>query len=261
MIVMILAVAIVTGFQNEIRKKVVGFGSHITITSLTSNRSMESTRLLKDQPFYSKLDTIEGVRHIQIFATKPAIIETEKDIQGVVVKGIGSDFDWDFFKDKLIAGERLNLESEQIEPKIIISNSIANALRIVLNQKITPYYPDPKKGLIPRNYIVSGIYHTGLEDFDKEWVLTDIRHIQKLNHWGIRGTLEIVDSCRNGMVGFKARGYGGKGGHDYLWSDTTRKGRGPQYFSINSDTTIRVIYSDVVKTIPDTITYFFKAPK
>jgi lipoprotein-releasing system permease protein len=260
MIVMILAIAIATGFQNEIRKKVVGFGSHITITSLTSNRSMESTRLLKNQAFYPNLDSINGIRHIQVFATKPGIIETDKDIQGVVVKGISSDFDWDFFKDKLIAGERLNLSSETVEPKIIISNSIANALNIVINQKITLYYPDSKKGLVPRNYIVSGIYHTGLEDFDKEWVLTDIRHIQKLNHWGIRGTLEIVDSCRNGMIGFKARGYGGKGGHDYYWSDTTRKGRGTHYFSIFSDTTIRVVYGDVANTIRDTVSYILKTP-
>lgn len=260
MIVMILAVAIVTGFQKEIRKKVVGFGSHITITSLTSNRSMESSRLLKNQSFYPNLDSIDGIHHIQIFATKPAIIETPEDIQGVVVKGIGDDFDWDFFKDKLIAGDRLNLESAKAEPKIIISNSIANALSISINQKITLYFPDPKKGLVPRNYVVSGIYHTGLEDFDKEWILTDIRHIQQLNHWGIRGTLEIVDSCRNGTIGFKAKGYGGKGGHDYYWSDTTRKGRGPQYFEINSDTTIRVIYGDIANTIPDTVTYFLKIP-
>ena len=261
MVVMILAVAIVTGFQNEIRKKVVGFGSHITITSLTSNRSMESTRLLKDQYFYPNLDSIDGIRHIQVFATKPAIIETNKDIQGVVVKGISNDFDWEFFKDKLIAGDWLHLGSETVEPNIIISNSIANSLNILTNQKITLYYPDPKKGLVPRNYIVSGIYHTGLEDFDKEWVLTDIRHIQKLNHWGIRGTLDIVDSCLNGMIGFKARGFGGVGGHNYYWSDTTRKGRGPQYFSIYSDTTIRVIYSDVVNTIPDTVTYILKVPE
>ena len=261
MIVMILAVAIVTGFQKEIRKKVVGFGSHITITSLTANRSMESTRLLKKQSFYPNLDKVEGIRHIQVFATKPAIIETDKDIQGVVVKGIGSDFDWDFFEDKIVAGKRLDLTSDKREPQVIISNSIARTLNITLDQKITLYFPDEKKGLAARIFVVTGIYHTGLEDFDKEWILTDIRHIQQLNHWGIRGTLEIVDSCRLGLIGIKAKGYGGGGGHNYFWSDSLRRGAGPHYFEINSDTTIQVIFGNVTQTIPDTVTYLFKVPK
>ena len=255
---MIMAIAIVTGFQKEIRNKVVGFGSHVTITSLTANRSMESTRLLKNQSFYPGLDSIDGIRHIQVFATKPAIIETDKDIQGVVVKGIGNDFDWDFFEDKIVAGKQLDLASDKAEPQIIISNSIAKTLNITLNQKITLYFPDKKKGLAPRIFIVTGIYHTGLEDFDKEWILTDIRHIQQLNHWGIRGTLEIVDSCRMGLIGMKAKGYGGGGGYEYYWSDSMHKGSGPHYFEINSDTTIKVIIGDVIKTIPDTLTYVFK---
>ena len=135
MAVMILSTAIVTGFQNEIRKKVVGFGSHITITSLTSNRSMESTRLNINQDFYPGLDKEPGVRHIQIFATKPAIIETHEDLQGVVVKGIGNDFDWDFFGDKIVEGKRLDLESKTTKNEVIISKSIAQALHISLEEK------------------------------------------------------------------------------------------------------------------------------
>jgi lipoprotein-releasing system permease protein len=261
MIVMIMAIAIVTGFQKEIRNKVVGFGSHITITSLTANRSMESTRLLKMQSFYPFLDSVKGIRHIQVFATKPAIIETEKDIQGAVVKGIGSDFDWEFFKDKIVAGKRLELTSNKAESQVIISNSIARTLNISLGQKITLYFPDEKKGLTARIFKVTGIYDTGLEDFDKEWILTDIRHIQQLNHWGIRGTLEIVDSCRLGFIGMKAKGFGGGGGYEYDWSDTLREGSGPHYFEIVTDTTIQVIIGDVTKTIPDTISYFFKVPQ
>ena len=261
MIVMVLSIAIVTGFQNEIRKKVVGFGSHITITSLTANHSMESPRLLRNQKFYPDIDTVPGVRHIQVFATKPAIIETDKDIQGVVVKGIADDFDWEFFEDKIIDGGKLDLSSEKAKPQLLVSRSVANALRIGIGDKVTVYFPDSKKGLVPRTFRITGIYHTGLEDFDNAWVLTDIRHLQQLNHWGIRATLEISDSCHLGTVGFKARAYGGKGGYEYRWSDSLRTGPGPQYFEIVSDTTIGVIVGDASGTVPDTVTYLIKTPK
>lgn len=257
MAVMIIAVAIVTGFQKEIRDKVIGFGSHITVSSLTSNRSMESSRLSIHQDFYPNIDTVEGIRHIQIFATKPAIIETDHDVQGIVVKGIGNDFDWDFFGDKIISGQQLSLDSEKALNEIIISQSIANRLKIELNEKVSIYYPDPKKGLSARSYTIIGIYHTGLSDFDKEWILTDIRHLQQINHWGIRAKLEISDSCKYGGIGLRAEAYGGRGAHTFLWSDTLRHGKGPHYFEIVSDTTIQVIVSDASHTLADTLSYSF----
>jgi len=254
-VVMLLAIAIVIGYQKEIRKKVVGFGSHITISSLTSNRSMESSRLLRHQDFYPSIDTVDGIRHIQVFATKPGLIETESDVQGIVVKGIGSDFDWDFFERNIVAGDKIDLSSPKVLQEIIISKTIANRLKIGLNEKVSIYYPDPKKGFSQRKYTVKGIYHTGLSDFDKEWVLVDIRHIQQINHWGIRGTLTISDSCLQGNIGIKAKGFGGRGAYEYQWNDTNRTGPGPHYFQISSDSTISVIITDASGTLPDTLSY------
>ena len=256
-VVMLLAIAIVIGYQKEIREKVVGFGSHITISSLTSNRSMESSRLLRHQDFYPLIDTVEGIRHIQVFATKPGLIETESDVQGIVVKGIGSDFDWDFFERNIVAGNKISLSSPKALQEIIISQTIANRLKIGLGEKVSIYYPDPKKGFSQRKYTVKGIYHTGLSDFDKEWVLIDIRHIQQINHWGIRGDLSIIDSCLQGNIGLKAKAYGGQGAYKYFWSDTNRTGSGPHYFQISSDTTFSVIISDASGTLPDTLSYHF----
>lgn len=261
MAVMIIAIAIVTGFQKEIRDKVIGFGSHITISSLTSNRSMESSRLSIHQDFYPSIDSIDGIRHIQIFATKPAIIETDSNVQGIIIKGIGEDFDWEFFGDKIIAGNRLSLSKEKVAQEIIISQAIANKLKIKLDEKIRVYYPDPKKGLSPRNYKVVGIYHTGLADFDNEWILTDIRHIQQINHWGIRGKLDIIDSCYYGTIGLQAKAFGGQGAPTFLWSDTSRLGQGPHFFDLTSDTTIRVVISDVSGSLADTLSYHFTNPQ
>lgn len=108
--VMILATAIVTGFQKEIQNKVVGFGNHIQIVNFDGNTSYETIPISLNQPFYSTLSQMEGIHHVQVFAMKPGIVKTGKEIQGVVVKGIGTDFDWSFFKNNLIAGDTIKLE-------------------------------------------------------------------------------------------------------------------------------------------------------
>ena len=97
--VMILSVAVLVGFQSEIREKVIGFSAHIRIDNFDENSSFEATPVSMDQPFYPELDSVEGVRHIQVFALKAGILKTEDQIHGVILKGIGPDFDWEFFKD------------------------------------------------------------------------------------------------------------------------------------------------------------------
>lgn len=97
LIVMIVAVSIVSGFQREIRNKVIGFGSHIQITNYDSQNTYEANPINKNQDFYPHIDTVPGIKHIQVFATKAGIVKTKDQIYGVVVKGVGSDFDWTFF--------------------------------------------------------------------------------------------------------------------------------------------------------------------
>src|SRR3972149_2439944 len=89
--IMILTLAIVTGFQKEIRDKVIGFGSHIQITNYDNNESYEGTPIDRNQEFLAGLNKNPSIRHIQCFATKAGIIKTKDELQGVVVKGIGSD--------------------------------------------------------------------------------------------------------------------------------------------------------------------------
>ena len=99
LIVMIVALSIVNGFQREIRNKVIGFGSHIQITSYDSQNTYEASPISLKQDFYPSLDTVKGIKHIQKYAMKAGIIKTKEEIYGVVVKGVGSDFDWTFFDE------------------------------------------------------------------------------------------------------------------------------------------------------------------
>ncbi|MBI2281524.1 MAG: ABC transporter permease [Bacteroidetes bacterium] len=192
--VMIIALSIVSGFQREIRNKVIGFGGHIQITKYDSQNTYEATPIDKNQAFYPSLDTVEGIKHIQIFATKAGIIKTNEDIYGVIVKGIGSDFDWSFFNDKLKEGTPIVIDTANPNNDIIISQTIANKMNIKLHDKMFLYFIQTDGQLRPKDFIVKGIYQSGLEQFDNIYVITDIAHIQKRNNWSsnLIGGFEVI---------------------------------------------------------------------
>jgi lipoprotein-releasing system permease protein len=179
--VMILAVAILTGFKQQIREKVVGFGSHIQIMHFDSNISFETTPISDTQSFLPKLKALPGIKHIQVFATKAGIIRTDEDIQGVVLKGIGSDFDWSYFKSNMVEGSVFSVSDTGRTDKVIISKKIANMLKLKTGDSFTMLFiQDPPR---MRKFTISGLYETSLEEFDKMYVFCDIAHIKRLNGW------------------------------------------------------------------------------
>lgn len=178
---MIIAIAIVTGFKSEIRSKVIGFGSHIQISNFDSNSSFEPTPIDRDQAFYHYIDTINGIRHIQVFATKAGIIKTKDAIQGVVLKGIGSDFDWKFFESKIVQGSAFKVADSVKTNDVIISKYTAKKLKLNIDDDIIISFIQKTPRM--RKFRISGIYETGLEELDRLYVLGDIAHIQKLNDW------------------------------------------------------------------------------
>ena len=101
--VMLLSLAIIKGFQNEIRDKVIGLSSHIQVTDFSDGNSYESTLLSDSDTLKQLLQNVEGIKHIQSYATKAGIIKTKDEIQGVVLKGVSNDFDPNFLKSKLIS--------------------------------------------------------------------------------------------------------------------------------------------------------------
>jgi lipoprotein-releasing system permease protein len=180
--VMIVSVAIVTGFQKQIRDKIIGFGSHIQIAKFDSNNSFEFEPINKNQPFYSRLSKTEGIRHIQVFATKAGIIKTTDQIQGVVFKGVGPDFDWSFFNNKLVAGKGFSTVDTTASNSVIISRNLADLLKIKVGDPLRMYFIIENTARA-RRFNVSGIYNTGLGEFDLKFIFGDIRQIQKLNGW------------------------------------------------------------------------------
>ena len=181
--VMLISIGVVKGFKKDIADKVIGFGSHIQITAFSDNNSYETKAISKNQDFYPSIENEKGINHIQYFATKAGIIKTKDEIHGVILKGVGSDFNRDFFKDNLVEGEVPIYNDTLTSSRVIISKKIADLLGLEIDEKLIMYFAqDPPR---VRKFVVAGIYTTELEEFDNLYVFGDIRHIQNLNNWGI----------------------------------------------------------------------------
>lgn len=182
--VMIVSVAILYGFKKEIRDKIVGFGSHIQIVNYDANNSFETKPISDNQEFLPELKSTPGVVHVEEFATKLGIIKTQTDNQGVMLKGVGSDFDWTFFKKNIIEGTIFHVNDSVKTNDVIVSKYIANLLKLKLGEHIIMYFvqkpPEPPRF---RKFRICGIYQTSVEEIDKIVILGDIGHIRQINKW------------------------------------------------------------------------------
>ncbi|HHU34723.1 MAG TPA: ABC transporter permease [Bacteroidetes bacterium] len=179
--VMIISVAVLTGFKKEIREKFVGFGGNIQIVNYDSNISYETSPIRQGREFVDKIKELPGVTHIEVFATKAGIISTGEEIQGVVLKGVGSDFDWGYFSKNMVEGVFFTVNDSIRTDEVIISKKISDMLRLKPGDSFNMHFiQDPPR---VRRFNVAGIYETSLEEFDEIYVFCDINHIKRLNGW------------------------------------------------------------------------------
>jgi len=189
--VMLMSLAIIKGFQNEITYKVIGFSSHIQVSNFSNGNSYESTLLKHTDSLKLSLSKIEDIKHIQSYATKAGIIKTDNEIQGVVLKGVSSDFDSTFIKNILTKGKIPSFGRLKRSNKVLISQTIANQLNLNIGDGFQMYFI--QQPVRVRQFKIAGIYDSGVAEFDEMLVLGDIGHIQKLNKWSANdvGGLEI----------------------------------------------------------------------
>jgi len=184
-VTMIISIATGVGLQEKIHEKVSAFNGDIIISKFEDNYSNDAQNSIsKNQDFYPEFTSIEGIKHIQATASKGGIIRTATDFEGIVIKGVGADYDWNFFQDVLVEGKLPDYTSE-LNQEILISEYIANRLNLKVEDKATTYFlrKDSSKPPRSRGFVVSGIYNSGFQEFDDKFVIADIRHIQKLNKW------------------------------------------------------------------------------
>jgi lipoprotein-releasing system permease protein len=179
--VMIVAVAIVTGFKKEISNKVTGFGAHIQILNLDSNLSYEAVPIPSDLKSVKMAGDLEGIKNVQPFAIKAGIIKTGDEIHGAVLKGIDGQYDWDFIQQNLTEGSVLELVDSARSNNVVLSENTAHLLKLGVGDKFTMYFiQDPPRA---RTFTIQGIYNTSLEEFDQLYIFADIKQVQRLNDW------------------------------------------------------------------------------
>jgi lipoprotein-releasing system permease protein len=203
--VMILTVAIVVGFQNSIRDKVEGFSADIQVNKMDDNNSMEPSPIARFQSFIGELKKLDEVKHIQAYATKSGIIKTKTENEGVLLKGVGDDYDWSFIRNNLIKGFVLHPYDSEIGNGIIISKTLAAELDADTGSKLLIFFVTRTRSSDTaqsysyeqrvKTFYVKGIYQTGLDEFDRQVVFVDIRQIQKLNFWTMEQVGGFEVSC------------------------------------------------------------------
>ncbi|GAA4885880.1 FtsX-like permease family protein [Flaviramulus aquimarinus] len=184
-VVMMIAIATGIGLQQKIRDKVVAFNGHVTIANYDSNNSQESGfPISKNQEFYPEFKSVEGISHIQAVASKFGVIRTKTDFEGVNLKGVGADYNWNYFKEFLIEG-RLPDYTKKRNEDVLISSYLANRLNFKVNDKFQMVFAkdDPEKLPNIITYNIVGIYNSGFQDFDASYLIGDIRHLQRINRW------------------------------------------------------------------------------
>ena len=180
--VMIVAVAVVIGFKHEVRDKVVGIGSDITVTNFDAQKSYETVPVSASDSLLDVLRSTEGVKHVQRYSTKPGMIMTDDNFLGMVLKGVSQEYDWTFLSKHLQEGEIPAFSDTASTNRTLISRTIANKLHLKTGDKLYTYYIDGEK-VRARRLEVSGIYQTNFSIYDDLFLLTDLYTVNRLNSW------------------------------------------------------------------------------
>lgn len=183
--IMLVSLATTLGLQTKIREKVSAFNGHIIISNFDTNSSDETQKPISiQQDFYPNYTSVAGVEHIQTTAAKGGVIRTATDFEGVIVKGVGSDYRWNYFDDFLQEG-RLPKFSEKLNDEVLLSTYMANRLQLSLNDRINVFFlkEGSEQEVRSLGLTIVGLYDSSFEEFDKQFAIADIRHIQRLNKW------------------------------------------------------------------------------
>ena len=182
-IVMLISWAVVVGFKNQIRDKVIGFVAPIHVQALDKNESVEETPFQLDSLLIARLNSVDGITHYQMVANKAGMIKTEDEIQGVILKGVDENYDWTYFGNCLLEGKTPVYHADERSTEVLVSKVIADKMLLGVGDEVRVWFIDKDMQARGRKFTVTGIFETGLYEFDERYVFADLNQIRKLNGW------------------------------------------------------------------------------
>ena len=256
-VVNLITVAIVTGFQNEIRTKITSFNAPLFISKAGTVGFYDCEPIYKNGFNRNDIAKIEGLAAINNVSYKPALLQSDKfqdkiklasgkdslisrqEIAGIIMKGVEQNYNWDFIKSNLTQGRIPNFKASQVSNEILISEKICQQLNFKLNEEIAAFYV--KNQPVQRRYKIVGIFKTGLEEYDKKILFCDLREVQKMNDYGISSSIEVADTLStNGSLIVKASISGSMENLQFDWGNGRDIYSG-FYLNTIKDTSIRLI--------------------
>lgn len=180
--VMVVSVCVLRGFQGEIRRKVVGFGSHIVVKSYDMGKTYEETPVDIRRAEVEAIRNTEGVSHLQFFATKGGMVKTEDQIEGVLLRGLDRGYDSAFLSECMVAGHLFSQPDSGAGREVVVSKRLAERLQVGVGDKLRTYFWQGDN-YRARAFIISGIYSTDMADLDDHFIVGDLRQVQQLNGW------------------------------------------------------------------------------
>lgn len=180
--VMIVAVSVITGFKNEIKDKVTGFASHLQVTDVNAVMGNETAPVVYNDTLKTLLATHPQVEHVQRYSQKAGMMKTADSFQGIMVKGVGSDYQTDFLQRHILQGELPQFSDTVSSNNVVISRTLADKLQLQIGDKVDTYFFD--ESIRARKLSVAGIYETHFSAYDGTYVFTDLYLVNRLNHWG-----------------------------------------------------------------------------
>jgi len=180
--VMILALGVIYGFKKEITDKLTGAMAHVRISHFEQADTYESEPISSDQPFLDLVPQLSGYTGMYRYAQTPGILRGDDSFQGILLKGVGADYDWSFFENLLVEGELPVVSDSARNRDILISKRLAELMEVSVGDRIQLMFlqQPPRRD----QYKISGLYSTDMPNIDNTLTMTDIRHVQRINKWG-----------------------------------------------------------------------------
>ena len=193
LVIIVLAISITSGYRQAIEQKIIDMGSHIRISHNDANQSYDAKPMAKDPSLMTQLKDNPDIAHIQLVAMKSGVVKTDNQVEGIVLKGIDETFSWEMFAQNIEQGKPLHVGGDTTTKEVLISRTLADKMKLNVGDKLRSYFwTNGTK--YDRAFRISGIYSTGMPEYDERFIIGDLRHIQKINGWGADsiGCIEVL---------------------------------------------------------------------